>query len=152
MKIRGFTAVFIFPILAAFMGTGTPAFGRSDVGVNLNINLGPPVVAAPPSEVVLIPGSDIYYVPGVSVDLFFYGGYWWSPRGSQWYRAYEPNGPWVVVGRRYVPSPLFRVPRDYRVAYRGADRIPYGHWKRMHGGHERGERRGHGEGRGHDRW
>ncbi|HZW37471.1 MAG TPA: hypothetical protein VFF01_11050, partial [Candidatus Deferrimicrobiaceae bacterium] len=78
--------------------------------MNLNINLGPPVIVSPPSEVALIPGSAIYFVPGVSVDLFFYDGYWWSPRGSRWYRAYEPNGPWVVVEHRYVPAPLFRVP------------------------------------------
>jgi hypothetical protein len=155
---RGFLAL---PMLAALIVADTPpAFGRSDVGVNLNIHLGPPVIATPPSQVVLIPGSDIYFVPGVSADIFFYSGYWWSPRGARWYRAYEPSGPWVVVERRYVPSPLFRVPRDYRAVYRGADRIPYGHWKKMrhrHGGGERHDRGRHDRGRHdrgdrHDRW
>lgn len=133
-------ALFAFPILAAFLAYGSPAFARSDVGVNLNINLGPPpVLVAPPSDLVLIPGTGVYYVPGVSADIFYCDGYWWAPRGPGWYRAYAPNGPWVVIEARAVPRPLFRVPRDYRVVYRHEERIPYGQWKKEHRG-GRGDR------------
>ncbi len=146
-------ALLAFPILLAVLASGSPAFARSEFGVNLNINLGPPpVLVAPPEDLVLIPGTAVYFIPGVSADIFFFDGYWWAPRGPGWYRAYSPNGPWVIVDARVVPGPLFRIPRDYRVVYRHERHIPYGRWEREHGRHwdgrEHGEHRGgreHGE-------
>ncbi len=136
-------ALFAFPILAAVLASGAPASAHSDFGVNLNINLGPPpVYAAPPSELVLIPGTGIYFVPGVSADIFFYDGYWWSPRGPRWYRGYSPRGPWYAIGPRVVPGPLYRVPRDYRVVYGREERIPYRRWEREHGHRGDGFRHG----------
>ncbi len=152
--MRNINRLYAVPILAAFLyvlHAGTPAYGRSDVGVNLNVNLGPPpVIGSPPSELVLIPGTGIYFIPDREADIFFYGGYWWAPRGPRWYRAYAPHGPWVIVRRRSIPAPLFRVPHDYRVVYRGGERIPYGQWKKMHHGHRRDDRHDR-DGR-HDRW
>ena len=112
-------------------------------GVQFNINIGPPpiVVAAPP-EVVAIPGSQVYFVPQSGIDVFFFGGYWWSPRGDRWYRAGAYNGPWSVIKRRYVPGPVIGVPRDYRQRFARERHIPYGQWKKE-GRHERKEERGH---------
>lgn len=138
------------PILAAFLASGAPAPAGAEVGVNFNVHLGPPpVLVAPPADLVLIPGTSIYFIPGISADIFFYDGYWWAPRGPQWYRAYSPRGPWVVRHVRAVPGPLYRVPRDYRVVYGRAKHIPYGHWKKRHGDHW-AERRHDRDGR-HDR-
>jgi hypothetical protein len=101
--------------------------------VNLHINIGsPPVVVAEPAKVVLIPGSGVYFVADTGPDLFFYGGFWWSPRGDRWYRSRVYNGPWVVVERRNVPVKVVRVPRDYRVRYIKAKHVPYGQWKKAH--------------------
>ncbi len=137
-------ALFAFPILAAFLASGTPAFARSDFGVNLNVNLGPPpVLVAPPPELVLIPGSGVYFIPSVSADIFFYDGYWWSPRGPRWYRSQSPNGPWIIIESRFIPRPVYRVPRDYRVVYRHERHIPYGQWKKEHGDHWGGRNHGH---------
>jgi hypothetical protein len=123
--------------------------------VNVNVNLGPPpVVVSEPPEVVLVPGSSVYFVPSVNYDLFYYNGFWWSPRGDRWYRAREYNGPWRGVSRRIVPPPLVRVPRDYRRVYVRERHIPYGQWKKERGDHGRGrhggwqEHGGRGEGRG----
>ncbi len=99
--------------------------------VDVRINIGPPPIAVPePPEVVLVPRSKVYFVPHPEIDVFFYGGYWWSPRGDRWYRARAYNGPWGVVERRLVPAYVSRIPKDYRVRYERERRIPYGQWKK----------------------
>ena len=130
-----------------------------EVGVGININIGPPpiTVAAPPA-MVMVPQSQVYFVPSVSFDVFFHNGYWWSPRGDQWYRSQAYNGPWGVVDRRYVPQQVIHVPHDYRAKYEKEKHIPYGQWKkeRSHqdqkhkdkGGHDKGQGGGHDKGQG----
>jgi hypothetical protein len=123
--------------------------------VNVSVNLGPPpVVVQQPPELVLVPQSDVYFVPDYNFDLFYYGGYWWSPRGDRWYRARAYNGPWRIVSRRVIPPPVYRVPRDYRRVYLGERRIPYGQWNREWRDHDRGRRGGREfrEHRGEERW
>ncbi len=61
------------------------------------------MVVAEPAEVVLLPGSQVYFVADGGPDLFFYAGFWWSPRGDRWFRSRVYNGPWIVVERRHVP-------------------------------------------------
>lgn len=100
--------------------------------VEVNVNLGPPpiTVAAPPA-VVMVPNSRVYYVPDPNVDVFNYNGYWWAPRGDQWYRSRAYKGPWGVIDQRYVPASVRQVPRDYRVVYEKEKHIPYGQWKKQ---------------------
>lgn len=111
--------------------------------VSLNINIGPPVVVGVPPAVVLVPGSRVYFVPDFNVDIFFYGGYWWSPRGDRWYRAHDHSGPWRAVSRSVVPRPVYRIPGNYRQVYAKERHIPYGQWQK-----DRGGRRGSGKGGG----
>jgi len=112
----------------AAMGFSEPA--RAEVSVN--INLGPPVVVAEPPHMVLVPRSRVYFSPDPQVDIFFYSGYWWSPRGDRWFRAREHNGPWRVIERRRVPREVVVVPRDYRRRFEREKPIPFGHWKKEH--------------------
>jgi len=126
------------------------------MGLNFNINLGAPVIVAEPPDLVLIPGTSVYYVPGGDVDVFFHGGYWWEPVGPRWYRSRSLNGGWVAVSPRFVPASFHRIPDDYRVRYGRAKHIPYGQWKKGHrGGWDEGRGHGnegrHGGGRGHGR-
>jgi hypothetical protein len=114
-----------------FFGTANEA-----TAAMVNVNIGPPpIVVAEPPEMVMVPGSQVYFVPGVEFNVFFYDGFWWSPRGDRWYRSRAYNGPWGIVNRRFVPGPVFRVPRDYRRVYARERHIPYGEWR---GRHERG--------------
>ena len=83
-----------------------------------------------PREMVMIPDSQVYFVPNVSFDLFFYNNSWWSQRQNNWYRSRSYNGPWENVHQRYVPAPVYRVPRDYRSVYGREQHIPYGQLKR----------------------
>ena len=152
----------IFRVLGIVVLLGSLfAFGgtkEASAEVSVNINIGPPpiVVVAPPG-VVMIPGLQVYFVPQLEFDVFFYNGYWWSPRGSQWYRARDYNGPWGVINKRYVPAPVHRVPRDYRNVYGKEKHIPYGQWKQQGKHREKEERKEMKEdkkekkkGRGHD--
>ena len=98
-----------------------------------------PVYVEEPPEMVFIPRSNVYFVPGVSVDIFFYDNRWWNRRGDRWYRARAYNGPWTAVGPRHVPRAVYRVPADYRTVYVREKRIPYGQWKKAHGKHRGGK-------------
>ena len=153
-------------VVGVLLTGAVPMPAAAEVSVGVSVNLGPPpiTVAAPPA-VVLVPQTQVYFVPGVQFDVFFHNGYWWSPRGERWYRARAYNGPWNVVERRFVPGPVIHVPRDYRSVYVRERHIPYGQWKkdrarierrgryeRREEFRERGEHEGHehrgGEGRG----
>ena len=161
MRTRISAALAVF-ILAGIGANTVPAHAGVDVNVNLGIPVGmavapAPVVVAPqpvyveqPPDMVVIPRSNVYFAPGVNVDLFFYDNRWWNRRGNRWYRANAYNGPWTTVGPRYVPAPVVRVPVDYRTVYVHEERIPYGQWKKIHG--ERGgKHKRHKHGDRHDR-
>jgi hypothetical protein len=127
-------------VFSAAIGFSGPA--GAEVGVSINIGPPPIVVSAPPA-VVMIPGSQVHFVPDPAIDVFFYGGYWWSPRGERWYRARAYNGPWGVIERNRVPRSVMYVPHDYRARYGGERHVPYGQWKKDHGRWDRENRKAH---------
>lgn len=127
-------------LLGALFALGGTKEALAEVHVNINIGP-PPIVVAEPPELVLVPRSQVYFVPQPEIDVFFYNGDWWSPRGDRWYRARAYNGPWGVVNKRYVPAPVYRVPKDYRVVYEKEQRIPYGQWKKQWKHQEKEERK-----------
>jgi len=137
---KGFRCLLAGAAFAAAMGFSGPA--RAEV--SLIINLGPPpiVVSAPPA-VVMIPGSQVHFVPDPNIDVFFYGGYWWSPRGQQWYRAKAYNGPWGMIEQRRVPPAVVYMPRDYRTRYERERPVPYGQWKKERSRYDRENKKSH---------
>ncbi len=116
--------------------------GDAAAAVNINIGIGAPlpaVVLAAPPQVVLIPGSPVYYAPDAGINLFFYSGRWYRRHNNGWYRASYYNGPWAYMPPSRVPAAFVRIPGNY---YRP---MPYGlqkkRWReeeREH--HEHGER------------
>lgn len=156
MKTGILTALAVLAF-TGYLATATPVHAGANVNVNVGIPIGvvatpAPVVVAPqpvyveePPEMVVIPQSNVYFAPGVSVDLFFYDNRWWNRRGDRWYRASDYNGPWVAVGPRHVPTPVYRVPANYRTVYVHEKPMPYGQWKkahRIHGGKHKGYKHG----------
>jgi len=125
--------------VAAVIGFSEPA--RAEVSVNINLGAPPIVVSAPPA-VVMIPGSQVHFVPDPKIDVFFYGGYWWSPRGEKWYRARAYNGPWGAIERRRVPPAVAYMPPDYRKRYERERHVPYGEWKKDRAQWDRENRKG----------
>jgi hypothetical protein len=133
----------LLPVVAAVVLAAAGA-GAARGEVSVNINLGPPpIVVAEPPAVVLVPESRVYFVPDPHIDVFFYDGYWWSPRGERWYRARAYNGPWVVMERSRVPRSVIYMPRDYRARYERERHVPYGQWKKEHGRWDRENRKAH---------
>lgn len=141
------TDTFRFCLFAVLMTLSLimPVKSNAEVSVSIGINSPPPpvyVVPAPPPpvpvyavpappEVVVIPGSYVYYVPNIGVDILFYHGSWYRPHGGNWYRARSYNGPWVHVVPRRVPRALVSLPHDYRHRHPpGRPHIPYGQLKK----------------------
>jgi hypothetical protein len=137
---KGFRYLLAVAAVAAAIGFSEPA--RAEVSVSINLGP-PPIVVAEPPGVVLIPQSQVYFVPDPQIDVFFYGGYWWSPRGDRWYRARAYNGPWGVIERHRVPRAVVYVPRDYRARYDRERHHPYGQWKKEHSRWDRQNRKAH---------
>jgi hypothetical protein len=108
-----------------------PQAGSAGINVNVGINVPLPAFEfhAPP-PVVVIPGTYVYTVPDVDVDIVFYQGYWYRPHGDRWFRSASYNGPWRHLGHDRVPGALYSLPPDYRHVPPGHQRIPYGQMKK----------------------
>ena len=155
MKMRKSCLLVISALLLVLTGTAT----QSEAGVNVNVGINLPAIrfAAPP-DVVVIPGTYVYIVPDIDVDVLFFQDYWWRPYEGRWYRSRNYNGSWRYVAPASIPRGLRALPQDYRHRLSpGHERIPHGdvqrNWKKWekekywdrHGDQGRG---GHGE---HDR-
>jgi len=150
-------------VIVALLLVLTGSVARSEAGVNVNIGVNLPAYrfAAPP-EVVVIPGTYVYMVPGIDVDVLFFQGYWWRPYEGHWYRSRDYKGSWRYVEPRRIPHGLRALPQDYRHRLSpGYERIPHRdvqrNWKKWErekywdrrgeqgrGGHGEYDRRGHG--------
>ena len=100
-------------LLALVLGSPLPAPARVEVGISISL---PPIVFAGPVEVVVIPGTYVYAVPDLEVDIFFYDGWWWRPWEGRWYRSRHYDSGWGYY--RSVPSFYGRVPSRWRNDYR----------------------------------
>jgi hypothetical protein len=132
MKVRKLGFLVVGAVLLVL--TGFSAQSIAGVNVNIGIFAPPPayVVPAPP-PVILIPGSYVYYVPDIDVDILFYHGYWYRPYEGRWYRARYYNGPWVYLASSGVPHVLINLQPNYRSIPPGHRRIPYGQLKKNWG-------------------
>ncbi len=132
------------------------AGARTDVSINLRIGdpyRGPRLVFESEPDVVVVPGSRVYYVRDYDYDLYRYGSYWYYCYDGGWYRARRYNGPFTYVGYRSVPRAVTYVPARYRRHWRdgGNEGRAYGHYrvKEHRGWH--GDERGRGDDRDHGR-
>jgi len=99
--------------------------GGEGVNVNVGNNL-PAVSFASPPDLVVIPGTYVYIVPGIEVDVLFYQNYWWRPCEGRWYRSRDYKGQWSYVEPGNIPSGLKSLPQDYRHRLSpGYERIPH---------------------------
>jgi hypothetical protein len=115
--------------------------------VSINIGIGTPPVLAPvmvtrPPQLVVVPGSSVYYAPTLPVNYFFYAGQYYTFAKGQWFVASAYNGPWVVLAVGQVPAPILGVPVEYY-------KIPPGHAKPAGpppwAGHGKGHKHGKGK-------
>lgn len=120
----GIFAIFLFVCAGAFW-TGPAA---AEVNVNIGVFAPPPPMVMPgPPPMAVIPGpAYVYYAPDVPAGLFFYQGSWWRPHEGHWFRAHSYRGPWRYIDNNHTPTPILRLPADYR-------KVPPGHYKMTHG-------------------
>jgi hypothetical protein len=131
--------VFCFGILLLLL-MGLPVKSTAAVNINVGISIPPPPgfrFHAPPPMVV-IPGTYIYAVPDIDIEVLFYRGYWYRPHNERWYRSKSYNGPWIYLEWRRVPRALLDLPPDYySIISPEYERIPYGHFHSNWGRWER---------------
>jgi len=97
-----------------------PASANAQVTVSVGIPLPPPIVfQAPPAVVVLPDTPDVYVVPEVDVDFFFYNGWWWRFWDGYWYRSRYYDRGWAYFN--HVPRFYFDVDPEWRAFYRNHD-------------------------------
>ena len=101
-------------LLALLLVFPIPTTARADVGIS--ISLPPLILFAGPPEMVVIPETNVYFVPDVDVEIFFYNGWWWRPWNERWYRSRNYSSGWGYY--RNVPSFYRGIPPSWRNDYR----------------------------------
>ncbi len=100
------------------------AFARTSVSVDLHFGdryRGPDVVFYEEPDIVVVPGTRVYYVRDYDYDIYRCGRYWYYNYDGGWYRSRSYRGPWIYVGYRSVPRQISYVPHRYRK-----------HWREFH--------------------
>ena len=154
-------------IALALVATISSAALAREGGVNLNINLGAPVVvqpAPPPGPQVVLqtaprfifsPALGMYVSVGVPYDIVYIGTDYYVYDNGFWYRGPYYSGPWVRVESRRLPPLLhkyrydqIRHHRDVEFRRYEKDRDHYrGRWYEP--AHREAEHREHKEHKGH---
>ncbi len=111
-KMRKSCLLVIGALLLVLAGSAAQSEAMGE-RVSIQVNL-PAVRFAAPPDVVVIPGTYVYMVPDVDVDVLFYQDYWWRPYEGRWYRSGDYNGSWRYVETRNIPGGLRTLPQDYR--------------------------------------
>ncbi len=112
LGLLGISAVFL--VLSGFY---SQSYAGVSVGVGVGVALPPPIVVETPPAMVALPGATgVYVAPEVSVDLFFWNGWWWRPWGGYWYRSHYYNRGWGYY-RGGVPAFYGRVNPGWRGYY-----------------------------------
>jgi len=101
-----------------------PLQTMAQVGIDIHIGLPPAVAFQAEPDVIVLPDTDnVYVVPDLDIDLFFWNGWWWRPWEGRWYRSRYYDRGWVYY--RSVPIFYYDVDPGWRGYYR--DRNWYGH-------------------------
>jgi hypothetical protein len=103
---------------------------------DVTITISPPPSITIPDEpdVIVIPKTDMYYIPDIKERIIFYEGNWYRLHEDHWFTSTSHNGPWV-----YVESPPAVIVNLKPAEYHGEHHIHYKElkakwreWKREH--------------------
>jgi hypothetical protein len=101
----------VLMLAAALLVSGTSAMA-SDVKINIGLGV-PPIVLTAPPQLVVVPGTPVYYAPNIQANLFFYKGRYYTVANGVWAMAPAYTGPWAVIQIGQVPAPVVAVPIEY---------------------------------------
>lgn len=85
------------------------AAAHAEVRIGINIGVNTPRYP----QMVLVPGTPVYYDAHASSNYFFYDGMYWVYSDDNWYASTWYNGPWDYVEPDDMPLYLLRVPVRY---------------------------------------
>jgi len=119
------------------------AQARTSVSVGLHFGdryEGPEPYWRGEAQIVMVPGTRVYYVGDSDYDIYRYGRYWYMYADGGWYRSRSYRGPWIYVGYRVVPREISYVPYRYRRHWRDFrdDNIRYGSYRDRRRSYDRG--------------
>ncbi|HKA25253.1 MAG TPA: hypothetical protein VKF80_09745 [Candidatus Eisenbacteria bacterium] len=107
---------------------------NADVRVNASIGSGHTgIYFSNEPDVVVVPGTRVYYEDSGPYDVYRYGRMWYVMRNGTWYRASTYRGPFVMINYERVPHQVIVLPVEYR-------HHDNGRW------HNNGHRHGHDRG------
>ncbi len=108
--------LFATTFLTLVMITPHPTMAQVQLNLGISFGLPSPILFAAPPEVIVLPETDnVYAVPGIDVDLFFWNGWWWRPWYGRWYRSRYYDRGWVYYNS--VPRFYYDVDPGWRGYY-----------------------------------
>jgi hypothetical protein len=108
---RRLPRVLMLAAAAAMLVTTTLATAQ-DVKIDIGFGV-PPIVLAAPPQLVVVPGTLVYYAPDVPANCFFHKGRYYTLANGAWFTAPVYNGPWALIQIGQVPPPVLAVPVEY---------------------------------------
>ena|SRR2546422_3991734 len=147
----------------AFALTASAPKAGAGTSVSINVRVGDPyrgprLVFRDEPDIVVVPGSRVYYIRDYDYDIYRYGSFWYYNYDGGWYRARRYKGPYVYIGYQSVPRAVAYVPVKYRRHWRGSPGHDHAHGHYKDGHHDKDARHdkeashdkghGHGHGRG----
>jgi hypothetical protein len=123
MRYRLLAALAVF---ALWLAPVPKASAATSFSFSLRIGdpyIGPQLAFYDQPDVVVIPGTRVYYIDDYDYDLYRYGNYWYYYWNGGWYRSIDYDGPFYFISYVSVPYSIRYVPVRYRHHwrnYRGA--------------------------------
>jgi len=118
-RVTRWIACSVFTLALSSLASG--AYARTSVSVDLHFGdryRGPDVVFYHEPDLVVVPGTRVYYVSDYDYDIYQCGRFWYYNYDGGWYRARSYRGPWIYVGFHSVPRQIGYVPYRYRRHWR----------------------------------
>ncbi len=109
--LQGLGVVVLLGMVMAFGSIKDSEAGLQD---EHNIRFPPPVFLHGRYPKVVIPGTYVYMIADIEVNILFYEGYWYRPYEGRWFWAEFYNGPWTYLNPSEVPRALIKLPAKYR--------------------------------------
>lgn len=87
-----------------------------------------------PTPLLIVPGTNVYYIFYYDEPIYFYSGYWYRLYDGRWHRAISHRGPWRYIHQGYVPNIIINIPVHFHYKYRYHDKKWHNfrrieHWK-----------------------
>jgi hypothetical protein len=95
------------------LGMSPTAQAKVDVHIGIGIPPPPAVVFESEPQLVVVPGTQVFYLANPDYDLYRYGGYYYVNRDGYWYRSRSYRGPFGYVEYGRVPRQIVVVPGNF---------------------------------------